>query len=107
MSMVTRADAEAMLDRWERGEIGPLGVKHWLAEAEPGGDPLLAELLAELDLLEVYLLTAEDVPALRALLAATDLDEALAGWAGHRDAIDLDARSRALKKDRFYRPFCR
>jgi hypothetical protein len=110
-TLVTREEIGDVLRRWGAGSIDPPGVKRWLAEA--GGvaagqtlDAGAREALAALDLLEVHLLTAEDVPALRALLDGGD-ERAVERWVRYRDGIDLTARSRALRKSPFYRAFCR
>lgn len=97
----------ALLLGWLGGEVNASAVKEFVAGAADGGDPTLRELLRELDLLEVYLLTPDDVPALLRFLDEPDPDAAMAAWSRYRDAIDLDARSRALKRNKFYRPFCR
>ncbi len=96
-----------LLRRWQSGAVGPAEVKRW-AEEQPATRDLpdpLREVLAALDLLEVHLLTVEDVPALLALAAGGE--GAVATWRAYRDAIDLDARSKKLRKIPFYRPFCR
>lgn len=97
---------EAVLARWVAGELGAAEVQAW-AGSVVGADASVREVLAELDLLAVFLLTPEDVPALRALLAAPDPAAGLDAWTRYRDAIDLDERSRRLKRDKFYKPFCR
>src|SRR5207237_939140 len=100
------------------GTIDAAGVLAWVHQRWPrpdacfaderGGVSLAREAMAELDLLAVHLLTAEDAPELLSLLRAAPGDEpaALAGWQAHRDAIDRAARSRRLRKDPLYRPFC-
>jgi hypothetical protein len=105
---VSRREVAALLERWRDARVNASGVKEWVAAAGSAhDDAVVREVLAELDLLEVYLLTPEDVPALLRFLDEPDLDAGLAAWSRYRDAIDLDARSRQLKRDRFYRPFCR
>jgi hypothetical protein len=106
-TVVSRADVATLLHGWMEGRVNAAGVKEWVERSGDGGDPIVREVLHELDLLEVYLLTAEDAPALLAFLHARSFDEGLQAWTRYREAIDLDARSRALKKNRFYRPFCR
>ncbi len=115
---MTSDDIATILGRWRDGALDAPGVKAWLEGA--GGvaalhsgtrspasalAPAAREALDALDLLEVHLLTADDVPALLALLHGGA--GAIASWTRYRDAIDLDARSRTLKRNRFYRPFCR
>ena len=107
---VSREELSALLLRWQAGDASAAEVKAF-AEAASGRDAprdeILHEVVAELDVLEVHLLTVEDVPALLAFLAATDFAAARDTWTRHRDAIDLDARSKRLKKIDLYRPFCR
>ena len=68
-----------------------------------GSDEVVAEALFDLDLLPVHLLTPADVPALLALVEGGDLE----GWRRYREAIDLDARSKELRRVPLYRNFCR
>ena len=122
-----RAELAAQLRRWMAGELGAPALQAFAEAARraqrgpaalpqapgaerPVDDPAaeaLAEALADLDLLAVHLLCPEDAPALLALCEAADPPAALERWRRHRQAIDLDARSRRLRGDPFYRPFCR
>jgi hypothetical protein len=104
--VVGRAEVEARLADWAAGRLDAPALKTWVSSVT-SSDPAAREVLAELDLLEVSLLTPEDVPALRALLAADDVRAAARAFDEHKAAIDLDARSRRLKRNPFYRPFCR
>ena len=99
----TRAELDAQLERWRAGGIDAASLKRWVESVPRGEDEVAREALAELDLLEVHLLTVDDVPALHALLASGDLS----AWRRYRAAIDLDARSKRLRRDPLYRPFCR
>jgi hypothetical protein len=99
----TRAQLAAQLERWRAGALDAASLKRWVESVPDGEDEVAREALAELDLLEVHLLTTDDVPALRALLQSGDL----ATWNSYRRGIDLDARSKRLKRDPLYRPFCR
>ena len=103
----TRDEARRLLEAWQAGSVTAPAVKAWAQAAVVEGDAVLAELQAELDLLDVYLLTAEDVPALVALLDGQEVRAALDAWLAYQRTIDLDARSKALKRDPFYRDFCR
>ena len=107
---VSREELAALLLRWHSGAATADEVKAFAGQAVGRGvprDETLHEVLAELDVMEVHLLTSEDVPALIAFLDSCDLETGMREWARHRDAIDLDARSKRLKKIEFYRPFCR
>jgi hypothetical protein len=104
--VVDRAEVEEVLARWATGALSAREVKAFTVGAQ-AEDQAVREALAELDLLEVFLLTKDDVPALMRLLATSSFERALEEWTKYRDSIDLAARSRALKKDPLYRPFCR
>ena len=107
---VSREEVVALLRRWQSGDATAADVKSF-AEAAAGRDAprdeVLHEVLAELDILEVHLLTPDDVPALVTFLSRAHFAAGLAEWTRHRNAIDLDLRSKRLKKLDFYRPFCR
>lgn len=102
-----RAAIAARLVAWRDGALDAAALQKWaeqaLAASARMGDEVVAEALADLDLLHVHLLTPADVPALLALLERSDLE----AWRRHRDGIDLDARSRELRRVPLYRPFCR
>ena len=111
---VGRAEVDEALVHWEERRWNASQLKAWVETVRaPGddgdgdGDAIVKEVLAEVDLLEVSLLTRDDVPALRVFLHAASLADATRDWALYKSRIDLDARSKALRRDRFYRPFCR
>ena len=113
--LVSRAAIVAQLRAWASGDLDAAALKAWV-EGVRSDDPGPREALAELDLLEVHLLTPDDAAALIALVDSDDTDEtnqmnqtgiANSAWSRHRAAIDLDLRSRALRKNPLYRPFCR
>src|SRR5690349_3910141 len=64
MAATTRAGLDAQLERWRSGALDAASLKRWVERAPPGEDEAAREALAELDLLEVHLLTVEDVAAL-------------------------------------------
>ncbi|MSP61455.1 MAG: hypothetical protein EXR72_14130 [Myxococcales bacterium] len=99
----------ALLRRWQAGAVGPEEVKRFAEAAleRPPSGAAEREALCDLDLLEVHLLTADDAPALLALLDGGGSADSLAAWRRHRAGIDLDARSKMLRRNKFYRPFCR
>jgi len=115
MGLPTRAEIVEKLSAWQEGALSAAELAAWAeareldpqARTDVEDDAERDEALADLALLAVHLLTPEDVPALRALLEDTDVAAATSAWHRHREAIDLDARSRRLRKDPFYRPFCR
>ena len=108
--VVSREELAALLGRWAAGAATPQEVKALASGAvatDAPRDETLHEVLAELDVLEVHLLTDEDVPALIAFLSSEDFAAGRSAWTRYRDAINLDKRSKKLKKIEFYRPFCR
>ena len=113
---VGSADVDEALLHWQDRRWNASQLKAWVETVRaPGsdgngdgdGDAIVKEVLAEVDLLEVSLLTRDDVPALQAFLHAASLADATREWTLYKSRIDLDARSKALRRDRFYRPFCR
>ena len=116
---VTRDDLRVLLDLWASAGIDADGVCGWVAgywpeggarfpDEEAGGLSVAREVVAELDLLPVHLITVEDVPALLRALDARPGEGARAveELRRYREAIDRRARSRALRRIPLYRPFC-
>ena len=103
--IAAREDVARKLRAWADGALDAAALKSWV-ESVRTDEPGPREALAEMDLLEVHLLTPDDAAALLALVESDD-PAAAAAWARHRASIDLDSRSRALRKNPLYRPFCR
>ena len=81
-----RDELAALLRRWQAGSVAAPAVKQWAESARGAGDAVVHELLADLELLQVHLLTSDDVPA---LLAALDGTSDLAAAIGEeRDTIE-------------------
>lgn len=116
--VISRQDLVQLLERWQRKEIDAAAVYAWVQARWSGQDlsftdregelSVAREVLEELDLLMVHLLTPEDIPALLELLAAPPGTGAAAveHFRRYRAAIDRPARSRKLRKDPLYSPFC-
>ena len=115
---ISRQDLIQLLERWAHKELNAAAVSAWVAARWPRPDvsfsdregelSVAREVLDELDLLMVHLLTEEDVPALLELLAAPPDAGAAAveHFRRYRAAIDRPTRSRKLRKDPLYSPFC-
>jgi hypothetical protein len=71
-------------------------------------DDVTNEVLAALDMLDMNLLTADDVPVLRAMLQlpAGQGDRASDLLDAHFHGMDLDERKRRLAKEATYARFC-
>lgn len=115
---ITRADVLDAIDRWSDGRLATTGLQAWVAARWPAPDARFTdwedglsaarEALAELDLCAVHLVVPDDVPVFRRLLQAPPgATRTLVDWLrAYIAAIDRPTRSRRLKKDPFYRPFC-
>lgn len=75
----------------------------WLME-----DEVTNEILARLDLLNMNLITTEDIPAyLEALdVAPQAVDEAREILQRQEQSVDFDERVESLRADPFYSPYC-
>ncbi|HEX2569680.1 MAG TPA: hypothetical protein VH877_08990 [Polyangia bacterium] len=115
---ISRHDLVQLLERWQRKELDAAAVCAWVGARWPSDDvsftdregelSVAREVVEELDLLMVHLLTPEDVPALLRLLAAPPGASAAAveDFRRYCAAIDRPSRSRKLRKDPLYSPFC-
>ena len=115
-----RTALHALVDRWDRGEIGPADVQRaasdlsrdwqdwpWDSSSRPDErDPrlIVAEVLSALEDLDLQLIVAEDITAIRALLSAGSGEEQVAWrrWRDHWRGIDFRQRQRNLRGDPFY-----
>ena len=110
----TRAEVRRVLFDWEAGRVSATEVHGWAEEryavsnSEPE-DAVVNEVLARLDMLDVDLLVAADVPALKRLLEShpSRLPEALTEYEAYVGAVDVPRRQRELAGDPLYRPFCK
>jgi hypothetical protein len=112
--IVTRAEVRQVLLDWEAGRVSASEVHGWaeghyaVAHTEPE-DEVVNEVLARLDMLDVNLVVAADVTALKRLLDAqpAGLTEALNEYGACVESIDLSRRRRELAGDPLYGRFCR
>jgi hypothetical protein len=113
-NVVSRSDLRRLLDEWSRGRQTAAQVHDW-AEARFAvnawscEDDIANEVLAELDTLDMNLLTTEDIPVLLAMLNLPRGQASLAHdqLRAHFAEISLDARKKELSVDPVYAPFCR
>jgi hypothetical protein len=111
--IVTRAEVGRMLVDWEAASVSAAEVHGWaerhyaVADRQPE-DQVVNEVLARLDMLDIDLIVAADVPALRRLLESMParLPDALNEYEAYVDSIDLRRRRQELAGDPFYGPFC-
>ena len=111
--LVTRSELRHLLSSWQAGALSAAAVHAW-AEAryavssfEPE-DEAVNEVLANLDKLDMNLITVEDVPALQQLLGdnAESLERALASYDAYFSRVDFARRRQQLAEDPLYARFC-
>jgi hypothetical protein len=113
-NVLTRRDLRQMLVEWSDGRQTAAQVHGWAearfaVDAWDCEDDVVNEVLAELDTLNMNLLTTEDIPTLYAML---DLSRGQARIAhdlmkSHFAKVSLDFRKKQLAADPTYAPFCR
>ena len=109
MRVVTVADVEAKLHQWQSGQLSTpelhswaeatYAVSSWESETEA-----VSEVLAWLDMMDMNLVTVEDVPA---FLSALSSPEFVAVIEEHFGGLDIEARKRELASVPMYAPFCK
>jgi hypothetical protein len=112
-AIVTRDELRTVLEDWQSGKRTSGDVHDWAearyaVDAWECEDDVANEVLAALDVLDMNLLTGDDVPVLKAMLelppgqaipAAQLLD-------AHFQDLNLDNRKESLAGDSTYAPFC-
>ncbi len=111
MDIVTRDAVRQVLLSWQAGHLAANDVHRWASDRYPGGAPkddLVVEILARLDMLDLNLMTPDDIPVLvQALdLPRARMAEAISLLEHYDTAVDIDNRKRALASDPFYARFC-
>jgi hypothetical protein len=109
MGTVTVRDVEAKLRQWQSGELSASSLHAWAektygVEAWEPESEAVNEVLAQLDMMDMNLLTLEDVPVLVKALRSKDYVRVLDG---HFAAVDIESRKAALANDPMYAPFCK
>jgi hypothetical protein len=112
--LVTRKDILDLLQRWQGGELSHKAVQEWANERYGSRQWDTEDEMADLVLTELYclhtnLITDEDIPHLRALLAVPSgqIGTASALNREHARSISLNQRRKALASDPLYAPHCK
>jgi hypothetical protein len=111
--VVTRGDLRGLLEDWQSGKRTAAEVHDW-AEARYAvnawdpEDEVTNEVLAALDMLDMNLLTTDDVPILQAMLQLPpdQAERAAELLDAHFQEINLDDRKNSLAGDPTYARFC-
>jgi hypothetical protein len=111
--IITREQLDHLLSDWCAGRMTSAAVHDWAVERYAVSDftpedVIVNEVLARLDMLDANLTTADDVPALRRLLASRppSLAEAVSRYEEYLESVDCGERRRRLTKEPMYAPFC-
>lgn len=112
-AVVTRDDLRTVLEDWQSGKRTSGEVHEW-AEARYAvdgwecEDDVANEVLAALDVLDMNLVTREDVPVLQVMLQLPPGQGARAAELldAHFQETSLNDRKKSLASDPTYAPFC-
>ena len=112
MISITRAEIALVLERWTTGQLDAREVHAWAearfaVDAYEPEDEVANEVLACLDMLDMNLVIAQDVPTLMLALNARTAEEASKELCVVPTPEALSERRRALVDDALYAPFCR
>jgi hypothetical protein len=111
--LITRDDLRSLLTAWQAGNHSAADIHSW-AEARFAvsawecEDDVANEVLAQLDMLDMNLVTRDDIPDLLAML---DVPSGLGASASQQfearmSSSDLERRRTELAADPMYAPFC-
>ncbi len=106
-----RTDIASILVQWKTGMLTNAQVHDWATDryAVAAWDPedgAVNEVLARLDMMDMNLVTAEDVAGLLAALGERTAEGAARSMDAYQDTVDLAARKRRLVDDPLYARFC-
>jgi len=112
-AIITRDELRTLLEDWRSGRRTSGEVHDW-AEARHAvdawecEDDVTNEVLAALDVLDMNLLTRDDVPVLQAMLRLLPGEAARAAELldTHFHEVNLDDRKKTLASEATYAPFC-
>jgi hypothetical protein len=111
--LITRDDLRSLLTAWHAGSHSAADVHSWAearfaVDAWECEDDVANEVLAQLDMLDMNLVTRDDVPALLAMLDVPSGQGAGASqqFEARISSSDLERRKKQLATDPTYAPFC-
>ena len=108
MAVVTADTVESKLRKWQAGETTAAEVHDWaentymVSSWEPESDAV-NEVLAQLDMLDMNLVTTDDIPVLVAALRSEHFESLLDD---HFASIDWKLRKSQLSAVPLYAPYC-
>ena len=108
MAVITAAIVESRLREWQAGRVTAAQIHEWAENTyavsawEPESDSV-NEVLAQLDMLDMNLVTPDDIPALIAALRSDDFEALIAD---HFATVDFLGRRTQLAGVSPYAPFC-
>lgn len=109
MEIVTSSDIEEKLRHWQSGKISAAELHDWAEDRysnhrwETESDAV-NEVLAQLDMMNMNLITTEDISVLSRALTSTHY---LMVLNEHFKSIDMSNRKIQLANDPLYAPFCK
>ncbi len=113
-TVITRDELRALLEEWhsgkrKSGEVHDWAEARYAVDAWECEDDVTNEVLAALDVLDMNLLTRDDVPVLQAMLQLLPGQAARAAELlnAHFREVNLDDRKKSLGSEATYAPFCR
>lgn len=109
--VVSRAEVASALSKWQTGALSNDQIHAWANErfavdAWDAEDCAVNEVLAQLDMMDMNLVTVEDVSALLSALEETSAEGAARIFATYSNTIDLASCKLRLKNEPFYSRFC-
>jgi hypothetical protein len=119
-NIIRRQDLKEKLLQWQEGQITAHELNNWAGENYPNDDveyedwdeaeeySVANEVLAALDMMDMNLMTPEDVPAYLDFLETPPamFDEGYKKLQKYLEQIDIKRRAAALVADSFYERFC-
>ena len=108
-SVVTAQHVEDKLRSWEAGALTASALHDWAGslyavEHCDAESDAVNEVLAQLDMMDMNLVTVDDVPVLVEALRSSDFVQHLQR---HFQAVNIESRKQALASDPMYAPFCK
>jgi hypothetical protein len=108
MKLITASDIQHVLNQWAQGELSESEVHAWAEDrfctsAYECESEEANEVLGRLDMMDMNLVTSEDIPVLMKALFSPDFESILAT---HDEQIDFAERRVALRHVPLYSRFC-